>query len=334
MSTTKASYLHTEKSKARLKEIDGAAGIAIILVVLGHALDYAIEDFYILKNVIYKFHMPFFMMISGLLFYSSIPKIKNIVNYFKYVGDKLKKLGVTYLIISLIYLSIKTYLNAETNEFIILKNFMYILIKPTYGVSIFLWYIYVLMLFYLSFPLLFFLSFIKKNTIILILVGSLLYISPTFFYSFELNLFQDYFLFFSIGIFIAQHYSLFKRSICLYRFPFVFIFGFIFIIDLYFDSIPSIVFSLFSIFCLFSLAILLSKLKQLQYIGLRRYVIYVWHSIFLFSSSLILKKIDSNFTAHFIYYIPLYLGIGILGPITIRHLTRKYKLKFLHRIIP
>ena len=63
--------------------IDLSKGILIILVVLGHSIQYAIgsewltsQKFYddIIFRAIYSYHMPLFMMISGYLFYNSNKK--------------------------------------------------------------------------------------------------------------------------------------------------------------------------------------------------------------------------------------------------------------------
>jgi len=55
------------KQSSRSSRIDAMKGIAILLVVLGHAIQYNIADFdnNILFRVIYSFHMPLFMFLSG-----------------------------------------------------------------------------------------------------------------------------------------------------------------------------------------------------------------------------------------------------------------------------
>jgi len=70
--------------------IDIAKGIAILLVLVGHAIQFASGDSYrqeglfydnILFKTLYMFHMPLFMVISGYLFYSTVQKkpVKRIV---------------------------------------------------------------------------------------------------------------------------------------------------------------------------------------------------------------------------------------------------------------
>lgn len=68
-----------DESKQRSLYIDFIKGIAIILVIWGHLIQYtAVNDFDFFENKIFKFiytfHMPLLMMISGYLFYFSAKK--------------------------------------------------------------------------------------------------------------------------------------------------------------------------------------------------------------------------------------------------------------------
>lgn len=64
-------------------EIDAVKGTTIILVVLGHCIQYGSGNHYLTEQLffenslfkfIYSFHMPLFMLISGYLFYFSVSK--------------------------------------------------------------------------------------------------------------------------------------------------------------------------------------------------------------------------------------------------------------------
>lgn len=84
--------------KKRDKTLDVAKGIAIICVVLGHAFQYSFGYKYVLSELffldrffqsIYSFHMPFFMLISGYLFFYSNKK-----NFKALLLSKLKGIGI------------------------------------------------------------------------------------------------------------------------------------------------------------------------------------------------------------------------------------------------
>lgn len=70
---------HTNSDRNKLLDI--LKGIAIILVVLGHSIQYGSGPAYVQKNmffdnavfkIIYSFHMPLFMLVSGYLFNFSV----------------------------------------------------------------------------------------------------------------------------------------------------------------------------------------------------------------------------------------------------------------------
>ncbi len=100
--------------------LDCAKGILIILVVLGHSLQYGfgsqyrqLELFYddFLFKAIYTFHMPLFMFISGFFFYSS-----NLKCYKDVVLQKAKYIGVPFFTYFTITYIIICYL-ANTDSF-------------------------------------------------------------------------------------------------------------------------------------------------------------------------------------------------------------------------
>ena len=55
------------QSEQRIGNIDTAKGILIILVVIGHVLNFNAPATSAIKTWIYSFHMPAFFIISGLL---------------------------------------------------------------------------------------------------------------------------------------------------------------------------------------------------------------------------------------------------------------------------
>jgi fucose 4-O-acetylase-like acetyltransferase len=66
--------VHAAASKTRLVDVDRAKGLAIVLVVFGHLVPHGTlpsgQEWYdVLWFAIYRFHMPFFMYLSGFVFF-------------------------------------------------------------------------------------------------------------------------------------------------------------------------------------------------------------------------------------------------------------------------
>lgn len=84
-------------TRQRDPRIDFAKGILIVLVVLGHCIQISYagsDEFYSnwLFKLIYSFHMPAFMLISGWLFYSSHDK-----TFRQIAVSKLQQIGIPFL---------------------------------------------------------------------------------------------------------------------------------------------------------------------------------------------------------------------------------------------
>lgn len=99
--------------------LDVAKGILIILVVVGHGLQYAFGTIYansgiyfnnLLYRAIYSFHMPLFMMISGYLFFFSNQKGVNHIlkSKFETVFIPYVTYVTVYLLITLLLRDLKT----------------------------------------------------------------------------------------------------------------------------------------------------------------------------------------------------------------------------------
>lgn len=87
----------SEEKPVRLTRIDIARGIAIFLVVLGHALPTGGDA----KRYVYYFHMPLFFLISGLLLKAEKPA--SFGEALSVFGKKLRAYYVPYVVWGLIY---------------------------------------------------------------------------------------------------------------------------------------------------------------------------------------------------------------------------------------
>lgn len=117
--------------------IDKYKGLAIILVVWGHCMQFCTKND-VLNNkiveMIYTFHMPFFMAISGYLYYFSINK-RNLKDLIK---ARIKQLLIPFLIWSFLYLLVFRW-QVSHNLVEWIKNYIY-------NLPFFFWFIWSLLI--------------------------------------------------------------------------------------------------------------------------------------------------------------------------------------------
>lgn len=132
----------------RLRYLDIAKGIGIILVVAGHFFPVGSPHWYeVLRQVIYSFHMPLFLLISGFVFVYSGQSGQP---YLAVIKNKFRRIAVPYLVTSVVFVAIKfllqcfsVYLKNPVTAASFLKIFWY----PEAAVSF--WYLWALWWFYL-----------------------------------------------------------------------------------------------------------------------------------------------------------------------------------------
>lgn len=91
-------------------------GWSMLLVVVGHAglngLDMSTEPAFsrIIREHIYSFHMPLFMVISGYLYY--LTKVKRNTQYIPLIRNKLYRLGIPFLFFTAATICVKPWFNS------------------------------------------------------------------------------------------------------------------------------------------------------------------------------------------------------------------------------
>ncbi len=181
-----------------------AKGIGISLVVIGH-LDIpkvTPQNWISFVRILYLFHMPLFMLLSGYLFGFKPAKIETVKDYFYFIKTKFKRLGIPYFSITLILLLLKLIASKffELNHPINEDALKYIFLNPAGGFATLLWFIYTLfVIFVLFYPL----KLILRFDILILLFSVILYFVdlPT---AFCLSIMGKYFLFFMLGYITAS----------------------------------------------------------------------------------------------------------------------------------
>lgn len=206
------------KKQKRLVDIDLLKGLAIMLVVLGHlapgepATLPGAEWYSDLKEVIYTFHMPFFMWISGFVAVYSYKEIRNIKAYSDYVTGKATRLLPGFLLVAIAVLAGKY----VSQQFFDVDNPLDIwtwsapLFYPTESYVKFIWYIYVLFEFYVVLPII---IYITRGHLLFALLGSMLLLFIPFPKIFALHFFHFFIFFFLLGGVTAQHAESYLRIV-------------------------------------------------------------------------------------------------------------------------
>lgn len=159
-------------------------GWSMLLVVIGHISlsnefqdpQYPISAF--IEKVIYSFHMPLFMFISGMLLYHT--KISKEKKYHSVIVDKIKRLGVPLFFFTFLTLFLKMAFNPLMKrpvEFSLMDFLNYFLYPGTNPLGE-MWFIVTLLIIFLFYP--FFVWSLRNNRRIVCTVLFLLVLSVFF----------------------------------------------------------------------------------------------------------------------------------------------------------
>ncbi|UKK67581.1 acyltransferase family protein [Prevotella communis] len=190
----------------RLIWADSLKGWLIILVVLGHAIQYTVgngSESCHLWSLIYSFHMPAFVAISGFLAYRNNGVVGGGISWNK-VYRRFRQLVIPFGLWTIVLLTVINCLN--------LQSMVKYLLYPDNG----LWFLWVL--FFIN--VLFLFSDwssrkfrVKSEVVVLILCILLAILMALFKISlFGLQLIAFYFLFYSLGYYMHKYYDRFFTS--------------------------------------------------------------------------------------------------------------------------
>ncbi len=316
-------------SKPRFRDIDVAKGVTIFLVVFGHMADPNVQPmfvgndlYFILKKNIYSFHMPFFMFLSGMIFYLTYNPIKSYKEYFSYVVKKTKRLLPAFVIFgSIIFMGKLILLQvAHVGNFSfpnIIDAYFKLFFKPTGSFARSLWYIYVLLEYYLVFPLL--MMLFRNRILPLVVIGIMIFFIPASNFL-ALDCFVIYFFFFSLGIVAMRHYDYFIQFIRKYNIILIGIFVFSLSFFTYSNKFLLFINGILAIPALYSVMLcrFIQDSKLLNLLGKYTFVIYLMNTLFIGLAIGVLLKFTTLTGHNFTLFLPLFVILGIFGPILIK----------------
>jgi len=302
-------------SKPRLYEIQLLTGIAIFFVVAGHlasrgALE--IPHYVAFKKVVYKFHMPLFMFLSGFVAFYTYRPIRNLADYWKFIKKKMFRLLPAYIIMSLVFIFGKGLIN---DTFEIKDSFLNMLFYPSLSDSGYLWYIYVLFIFYLALPVLMF--FKEKLIFFLPFFFAISFMKFPMFIA--LQSFFWYLPFFILGGVVCLNYNSFINVLRKTGLSFFGLFVLWVLLELVgLLSIPKQISGIIAIVGLFFLVYFIVKRQSIfEYFGVKSFYIYLFNTMFIGAFNFFIMKFFGKkiYYEYFYFLMPFLIVFGLYLPI-------------------
>ncbi len=317
------------QNKRRLVYADIAKAICIVLVVVGH---YFPDDhpvwYWIMRSIIYSFHMPMFMFASGLIYLATF----KVQDYTVFIKKKIKRLMVPYIVVSFIIITIKLL----TQSLMYVENpvtylsYVKILYLPEAGY--FLWFIWALWWIYVIIPLF---NTSRKRLYLLVFSILLHFIPITFPDYFCLKQFKDMVFYFVFGCVAWEYRQNLKNLFSLSSFIYFVLFVTLHSIYL-FLNIGGMLLPFIGIVFVLRLSMSIEKeqdkcyFKWLITISTSSYIIYLFHTTFEgLTKSLINKMPFLMYSSNdFLFALEalVVISVGVVGPILLDNLVlKRYK---------
>lgn len=325
----------------RYYTLDIARAIAIILVAVGHFNIEPMPQFYrYLIDVIYTFHMPLFMFVSGFLCIATMKK----TSYMKFISKKFFRLMVPYFVTSVIIIFIKllTEKVQPVDHPVTVSDFIEILWLPKAGY--FLWFVYALWWMMVIVPLF---NTARKRMVFLLIAILLFFFNSHFTTMFCLHETARFMIYFASGCVV---YDILKkipvRALCLtsfFAFPVLAVILIINPIAVISQSwLLSQLLILATAFSGIGFTLVVSnalenhaapKIRHLLFsLSTASYIIYLFHTTFMGFSKAALTKIhffqSGNLMVHYSVaelIVPLFSGV-VLSYLLYKYILTRYNI--------
>lgn len=315
-----------------------AKGIAIFLVVLGHVGasgdDPADNQWYVvLRYLVYKFHMPVFMAVSGAVFGYTYRGFENVRGYVDYVERRAGRLLPGLALFSVLIWTAKSVsqhlMHVDNFESGGIRSLLEVFTHPGASAARSLWFIYVLLEFYLVFPLL--LRLLRGSTAAVVCVTAVLHLMT---HLFEMpraaaaDQFCEYSFYFALGMAFVERRerlgALFLRHAVL--FTSVFLLAFLAVAVLPDHASKSVVglCSLPAFYAVSAAAGATGDRPALQLLSNYTYSIYLMNTLFIgLVKGIFVGLVAWDGRGFLLFHFPVLLTAGIAGPI----LAHRYVLR-------
>lgn len=321
----------------RVKEIDAAKGLAMLFVVFGHIVASEMPRdnawYEVLKHAVYTFHMPFFMFISGFVFFYTFKRPANISSYFGMVKKRFERLMPAYFLFGAIVLAGKFvfshWLHVDNLPADPIEGGLDLLLRPYSSAAKFLWYVYVLFGLTTLIPLV--LRMVGGNLWLVLGISiAIRFLPGSDFLAWD-NL-RSMAMFFVIGCIGANYYPLTTSFLGKTWAWFCAIFMLALVLEKLI-GLPAYIVGLSSIPAIVGLLqnTKLGSSKFLMFIGAYTMAIYLMNTMAIgVAKGVMLKIMDWN-GVNFLFFAPVLMVIGIMAPLLLKLLVFKH-IRWLDRI--
>jgi fucose 4-O-acetylase-like acetyltransferase len=307
-------------NRERLLDVDRAKGLAISLVVIGHLFINEVpagnEWYFRLNAVIYKFHMPFFMFLTGLVTFYTLPDLGTFADCANFVKKKLLRFVPAYLLFALVVWASKfaaarfLYVERPVSG---LSDFITVLIRPRYSYCGSLWYIYVVSIYFLALPLL--LKLFRQKLELLLTFAFALHFVPSTSY-FALEQVFEYMFVFILGGYVARYLEPYYRLLDGYFWAFLPAFAGVLIFAFQMEM-PKLIVGLISLPALHSLVRwgVFKESSLLRLLGKYTFPIYLMNTLAIGLPRALIQKYGFWDNMNFLLMCLVLLLSGIFVPI-------------------
>ena len=320
-----------QAAKPRFEDIDIMRGMAIFLVVLGHLVahkDFPRENqwYWYLLYWIYHFHMPLFMYLSGLSFFLFQKPIAGAAGYRRFLAQRAGRLLPALFFLGAVVVGVKFMLSGWLHVDNPVRDFWSDMLKLVYdplgGSLISVWFVYTLFIIYVvTVPLL---QATGWKPLAVLVAGAIVHFLPLPNY-FCLSRVGEYLFMFGLGCCAATYYkqilSISTRYLPLFLGIFLLasVLIFLYMVE-WSEDFKKVMLSLASLPVAHALSIKLHGLaaKAFALLGVCSFIIYLLNIEFIGATKAALLKIHSWDGTAFLFFMPVLLLAGTVGPIILK----------------
>ena len=319
-------------AKARRLDIDRAKGLGIFLVVLGHLAAKSQPAgnvwFAYLQTAVYQFHMPFFMFLSGYVWYLSGAARTPAPKWTQMVRRRVWRFIIPFVLFGLALVAGKFaaahFIHVDHAPDSVADALLGLVWDTDNSPAISVWYILVVFVLMIVTPPILWLT--RGRTAPLLLIAAVIYLLPVP-HVMYLDRIARFFIFFSLGGVAADLGKRWLDAIDTYTVAWLALFALLVAVAVYdYDGLPDTL-RLFACGAA-SMPALHGLVRRgrfadsnvLLLLGTMTFIIYLLNTPFIGLTKGVMLKLLPWDGINFLLYLPALLAAGIVGPI----LTKRY----------